>query len=234
MNFASSSIATPGITSRGQTVYLGSVFPLKADATHPTYVYERRVDGQGGERVSTHITRQPSGALALVESATESVDRGRVEYTLHRNQLGQSGTIRVEQGQVSFRLVDGSRVRSRTERQAGPVVVGPTLIGHILGNIDRIRAGEVARVRLAVLDRLETIGFELQSVKSEPGQTRVRMKPTSLLLALVVDPIYFTFDTPTGKLVRLEGRVPPKIRAGDRWRDLDARVEYRFVADRYL
>ena len=88
-------------------------------------------------------------------------------------------------------------------------------------------------VRPAVLDRLVTIGFQLQAVEARPGQTRIRMKPSSFLVALVVDPLYFTFETATGKLVRLEGRVPPKVRDGDAWRDFDARVEYRFVANAY-
>ena len=51
--------------------------------------------------------------------------------------------------------------------------------------------------------------------------------------ALAIDPIFFTFETATGKLVRLEGRVPPKLRTERGWADLDARVEYRFVADAY-
>jgi hypothetical protein len=50
---------------------------------------------------------------------------------------------------------------------------------------------------------------------------------------VVVNPLFFTFETATAKLVRLEGRVPPKVRVGGAWRDFDARVEYRFVADAF-
>ncbi|MFO0742856.1 MAG: hypothetical protein U0270_43680 [Labilithrix sp.] len=81
---------------------------------------------------------------------------------------------------------------------------------------------------MAVLDRLETIGFELDSVAASPGQTRIRMKPTSPFVRLVMDPIYFTFEA--DRLVRLEGRVPTKQENGD---DLDARVDYRYVASAY-
>ena len=31
----------------------------------------------------------------------------------------------------------------------------------------------------------------------------------------------------------MEGRVPPKVHSGSAWADLDARVEYRFVAAAY-
>ena len=59
------------------------------------------------------------------------------------------------------------------------------------------------------------------------------MSPSSFLVGLAIDPIYFTFDASTKALVRLEGRVPTKVRAGDRWSDFDARVEYELVASSY-
>ena len=156
-----------------------------------------------------------------------------IDYTLHANQLGQTGTIRVEKDQVSFERLEGTNRRTRIERQEGPVVVGPTLVGYIFRHLEALRANQILGVRLAVLDRLETIGFQLQAVEAQPGQTRIRMKPSSLLVGMLVDPVYFTFESGTGKLVRLEGRVPPKVRAGKGWRDFDARVEYRYVAGEY-
>ena len=216
-----------------ETVYFGSVYPLHAAAQEPAFVYERTVARRGGALVSTHVTRDPSGATAIHESATHSADYALASYALHADQRGRSGTVRVEGDLVSFELRDGARRRARVERRAGPIAVGPTLVGHLVRHLEALRKGEVLRVRLAVLERLATLEFELQAVEAEPGRTRVRMKPSSLLLRLAVRPILFTFETATSKLVRLEGRVPPKIRAGRRWRDLDARVEYRYVAGAY-
>jgi hypothetical protein len=216
-----------------ETIYVGTVFPLKGAASVPTYVYERSVESRDGAMVSSHVTRDLAGAVQLQESATHAEDYRLASYTLHRNQLGQSGTVRVDGDQVSFERRDGTQLRRKTERQAGPVVVGPTLVGYVYRHLDALRGGQVLGVRMAVLDRLETIGFDLQAVPGSPGQTRIRMKPSSFFVALVVDPIYFTFEADTGKLVRLEGRVPPKVRQGESWRDFDARVEYRFVAAAY-
>ena len=215
------------------TVYFGTVFPLDAPAAPPRFIYERLVGERDGALESTHVTRDLTGATAIHESATHSADYTLLEYRLHRNQLGQSGTIRFDGDRVSFRRLEGGRERARVERVNAPVVVGPTLVGHIVRHLQALRTGEVLQVRLAVLERLETVGFELQAVEGAPGQTRIRVKPSSFLVGLVVDPLDFTFDTATAKLVRLEGRVPPKVRSGSRWRDFDARVEYRFVADAY-
>ena len=113
-------------------------------------------------------------------------------------------------------------------------MVGPTLVGYIVRHLEALRSGQELPVRMAVLDRLETIGFRLRAVPGEVGQTRVRMTASSFLYGLFIDPIDFDFEASSGKLVRLEGRVPPKVWADDRWQDFDARVEYRFVAGAYL
>jgi hypothetical protein len=169
------------VVNRGEAIYVGHVFPLHGTNARPTYVYERRVDGREGQLVSTHVTRDPAGAIQLAESAAHSRDYALSEYTLYANQLGQTGDLRVQDHQVAFRLSDGKTEQLRVEKVAGDVVVGPTLIGYVLRRLDGLMRGDVAEVRLAVL----------------------------------------------------EGRVPTKIRDGERWKDFDARVEYSFVAPSY-
>jgi len=221
------------VTDRGDRIYVGHVFPLGSEGTVPTYVYERRVAELGSALVSTHVTRNPTGEIQLAESATHSMGYELSDYTLHANQLGEHGSIHVQGDEVSFRLSDGEHEKTRVEHQAGDVVVGPTLVGYVFQRLDALADGEVANVRLAVLDRLETIGFRLEAVDAAPGQTRIRMSPSSFLVGLAVDPIHFTFDASTKTLLRLEGRVPTKIREGRHWSDFDARVEYELVASRY-
>ncbi len=221
------------VANRGDAIYVGRVFPLRGASAQPTYVYERRVEERQGRLVSTHVTRDLAGVIQLAESANHSSDYALSEYTLHANQLGQTGGIRVQDNQITFRVADGEAERVRVERLTGDVVVGPTLVGYVVHRIDRLARGEIANVRMAVLDRMETIGFDLTSVAAPVGQTRIRMTPSSFLIALAVDPILFTFEASTRKLVRLEGRVPTKVRDGDRWKDFDARVEYDFVASSY-
>lgn len=223
----------PDIASRGQSVYFGAVFPLRDAGTAATYTYERRVDDQGDTQTSTHVTRDPSGAIVLAESAVHSRDYALQSYSLHGNQLGQTGRIDVAGDRVTFRLEDEAGVHTKVERQSGTVVVGPTLVGTIVRNLDALRAGKTAHVRMAVLDRMETIGFDLALGDGSEGETHVVMKPSSFFVRLAVQPIHFTFDTATKNLVRLEGRVPPKVWKSDRFADFDARVEYTFVAPTY-
>jgi hypothetical protein len=225
----------PAITNRGETIYFGRVFPLEGASAAPTYVYERRVgvEGDGKRFVSTHVTRDSAGVVQIAEAATHDATYTLNDYTLYGNQLGESGSVQVEPGQVTFRLSSLAGERTRVEQTSGDVVVGPTLIGVIVNRFEALQRGDVASVRFAVVGRLETIGFELTKVSSAPGELRVKMSPSDFLVGLVVDPIYFTFDSSTKKLLRMEGRVPPLVRDGDDWRDFDARVEYAFVAPSY-
>ncbi|MBL8743709.1 MAG: hypothetical protein JNK04_21515 [Myxococcales bacterium] len=222
----------PAVLAGGESIYFGTVFPLDADTKEPTFVYERRVAREGDRFLSTHITRTPSGRVELAETATHDADYALRSYVLHGNQLGVHGTIDVAEGEVRFHRVDASGVRDEVEAQDGVVVVGPTLVGYIGAHLPALRAGEVFPVRLALLDRLETLGFDLAIAESAPGETKVRMTPSSFFVRLAVDPIDYTFG-PDGKLARLEGRVPPKHFVGGRYRDFDARVEYAFVAPEY-
>jgi len=222
-------VALPAdLATRGECIYFGSTFPLDGEAD-PLFVYERRVESVGDHLVATHITRTPGGLVALADQATHTETYALREYRLLTDQQGQTGSIHVDGDTVTFAF--GQRVR--VEQGTGDVVVGPTVVGYLWKRLDTLRASETLAVRFAVLDRLETLDFTLTAVSAPTGQTRVQMSPTSVIIGLVVDPIFFTFETGSGKLVRIEGRVPPKREVDGALVDLDARVEYRFVAADY-
>jgi hypothetical protein len=218
---------------REELIYIGSTYPLEGKSESPLFTYERRVSGKGDRLVASHVTRYPSGEVAISESAVHTADYALLDYTLERDQAGQSGGVHVENGLITFRFGREGKEKVKSEKLSGPVAVGPTLVGFIYRNLETLRAGGEVKVRLAVLDRLETIGFKFEAVKSAPGQTRIRMSASNILIAMAMDPVHFTFANRTGKLVRIEGHVPPKLKDGDGWKYFDARVEYEFLADAY-
>jgi hypothetical protein len=228
-------LAVPArLGQEGEGIYFGEVFPKDGAASQPTFVYERRVAARGRSWVSSHVTRRPRGEVALAEEAVHDSRYALARYDLFTNQRGQRGSIQVQNGNVYFRLVEGAREETAVEDQPDlPVLVGPTLVGYVVQHLPALRTGQRLGVRLALLERLETLGFELESVPAPRGQTRVRMRPSSLLVRLAVNPVIFSFDTATSKLLRLEGPVPTKLPTPAGLQDFDARVEYRFVAPRY-
>jgi hypothetical protein len=171
-------------------------------------------------------------AVELAESAVHAADYQLAEYTLHRNQLGQFGSIRRDGDQICFELIDERGRRSRCEPAGDDLVVGPTMIGHLAGRLEQLRAGERVHIRMGLVDRLGSIPFVVDAAAAGAEQTRLRMRPAALWLRPFIRPIHITYDA-AGKLVRLEGRVPPKVRRGRAWRAFDARVEYAYVAPAY-
>jgi hypothetical protein len=55
-----------------------------------------------------------------------------------------------------------------------------------------------------------------------------KMKPTSMIIAALVKPLYFYFDKASGKMVEFRGRVLPKLKDGDKFKDLDAETVYSY------
>lgn len=224
-------VALPtGVETAGETIYFGKSFPLGKAASEPEFIYERRVGSRDGVSEATHLTRTKEGVIALADSATYTESYELIDYTLYFDQQGRSGSIEVDDERGVTLTYNG---KSKTEAAQGPVVVGPTLVGFLFHRLDALRAGEKLVVRFAVLDRLETMPFEFTAESAPEGSTKIVMKAQSALVALAIAPVHFTFETATGKLVRIEGRVPPKLIRDGALYDFDARVEYEFSAPAY-
>jgi hypothetical protein len=49
------------------------------------------------------------------------------------------------------------------------------------------------------------------------------MEATSRVIALLVDPLFFTIEkAPSHRVLEYEGRTTPKTKSGNKWKDLDA------------
>jgi len=220
--------AARDVKTYGDLIYKGSVFKLDGKRTSPLYVYERRVRSVGPLQVSTSFTHDEY-EVALIQMATHDPAYSLKEYNEYQFQLGEVGSVNISGTTAHFRLLSGERERRAQEIVTLPVVVGPTLYGFIYQNWERLLSGDKVDFRFAVISRLETVGFVLQKVSSSDNLVRIRMKASSPFIALMVDPIYFTFS-PDRRLVSLEGRVPTKLQKGNGWVDLDAFVEYDNVS----
>jgi hypothetical protein len=216
-------------SSTGDQIYEGRVYSL-AGRPAPLFRYERRVQSAGSGNVSTHITYDPAGDVVVIQSAEHTSAYDLVRADLIHGQTGVSGSIEVSGRQVTFTLNEGGQVSSAREDISDPVVAGPTMFGYIVAHWHELIEGASLPIRFAVIERMETIGFTLEKVDSEPGRTTILMQPSSLLVRLAVDPTYFQFDTRTKRILEYTGRVPPFETVGDRLETLDARVDYRFIA----
>ena len=224
----------------GELVYRVTTFALNAPtaSAEPLFRYTRRVREQAGERVATHLTQTPSGLLLIAETGTFGPG-----YALHRfeainQQQGYSGSAQLsaDGSQLAFELTDRGQHRTATETVSAPVVSGPTLHGFVHHHWDSLAAGQSLPVRLIVLQKMQTYGFDirLESTERTPGgHTVFAVTPSSFFVRLAVPPLRVVFDTASRQIVRYEGRVPPMQVLNGRLQDLDARVEYETVTAGY-
>jgi hypothetical protein len=100
-------------------------------------------------------------------------------------------------------------------------------------NFEALKKGDTIAFRFGVWDRQETVGFEIFKTGTEKiGDLEalvLKMKPSSFLISALVKPIFFKFSLAQPvRLLEQNGRVAPKIKSGDSYKDLDAEVVYRY------
>ncbi len=161
-------------------------------------------------------------------------------YALQRfdatnRQLGYSGSVVLSNDgrRLDYRLLRDGVVTTAAEDVSDPVVSGPSLHGFILQHWDALARGDRLPVRMIVMAKTQTYGFEIRRADTKAGRTSFSITPSDWLVRLALMPLTVTFDSATRNVVRYEGRVPPMRGVDGKLKALDARVEYTMAAAAY-
>jgi hypothetical protein len=219
----------------GTLIYRGAVFAQRATAAEPLFHYERRVGTTPGGLSSSHITQDPQGDVIIAEQAHVSTRYALQRFDAVNRQMGYSGSVVVSADgrRLDYRLDDNGKVTTATEEVSDPVVSGPSLHGFILQHWDALTAGKRIAVRMIVMTKKATYGFDIRHEGQANGQTAFSITPSSLLVRLAVAPLRVVFDSTTHHVVRYEGRVPPMESVAGKLKELDARVDYTMMVQGY-
>ena len=221
-------------TLAGDLVYDGVVSSGNATAA-PLFTYQRFVADVPAGLQATHITHEPNGQVVVVESATVSTSYALLRFDAINRQLGSSGSVTLRDGgrHLDFQRMENGRLSTGSEDVSEPVVSGPSLHGFILAHWEQLASGKPLAVRMVVLAKMETYGFEIRRLADDAGRATVSITPSSWLVRLAVAPMQVQFDATTRRLLRYEGRVPPMQLVDGKLRDLDAKVDYTMVLSAY-
>lgn len=155
-----------------------------------------------------------------------------LRYEITQGQTQEKGRFYIEGDVIHFEYEGKGKKKQAEEKIKGTILATANFNAFVVENWDRLAEGKKLDVRFAVWDRLETVGFTLQKMKdldSRGGKwMELRMKPTSFVIAALVDPIYLWYSHGDKKLMVMEGRVAPKQLKDGKWKDLDARVVYTY------
>ncbi|MEY4615500.1 MAG: hypothetical protein RJB66_460 [Pseudomonadota bacterium] len=210
---------------------IGQVFKKDSNRKELLYNFKNEIsDSSGVTKASAHFS-DLSGQVA-VEESSERQGAKLKRYDVTHRQTGRKGSIVVDGSKVIFNFEDnGSKKEAATETFPENFVVGHTLAPYVATQWQKIVAGETVDIRFGVWDRQETVGFSLFKVGQEKLDGRdvvlLKFKPTSFVIAALVDPVIFKFSNDGKELLGMIGRVAPKRKDGSKWKDLDAEVIYK-------
>jgi hypothetical protein len=194
------------------------------------YKFHREFVGTDDTGKAVRTYSKPDGDVIAIEEVT--YENGKLKsMKLDHKQLNASGSMIVENGKLKFEYTANGKTKTDEEAFDPTTTVADQIYPTIHKNWDKLMAGETIEIRLPVLDRRETVGFKILKEKSDTFQGRpveiIKMKPTSFIIAAVVDPLLFYIE-PTGdrRTLEVKGRTLPKIQKEGKWKDFDAIMKF--------
>jgi hypothetical protein len=202
---------------------------------------ERRAFETNGAIYATCDYTYPNGELAAQDRIVYRAGQ-LVSFEEEQLQLREKGSAVIQPDpkhpgarRIFFQYTtgQGSVARTSTDSEAlendtlADDMLGPFIASHW----SVLEKGMPARFRLLVLSRKETVGFKLvkESESSRKGVSvvRLRMEPTSIIIARLVDPLHFEVEKdPPHRVLEYRGRTTPLVRSGNKWKELDALCVY--------
>jgi hypothetical protein len=227
----------------GEQTVSGRIFPLvgsgqgadlnRAPEGEPGHLYETWNRKTPSGRVQTNIMiDRVSGQTSVIETieilTTPDGRETLSGYQQEQKQLQAFGRIELTDTAVRFEYTRDGKTKKGEEKRTGEFVVTATLPLKIAERWDDLMKGETVPIRLGVVDRQETVGFDLSKVgDSAQGQAIIRMRPSSFIIRQLVNPLHLQFSKDQRKLVRLDGRSLVKRRDGSKWADFDVTTLYQ-------
>ena len=188
----------------------------------------QEVDGQ--TRVLA-VYKDLQGEVALTETGVFKKDL-LISFEVDQKQTQEKGRIEVQGEKVLFTYEKDGKTKTAQEKLRQPLLTTANFSAFVKDHWREVTTESGVDVRFAVWFRLETVGFKIFKVKEvqKLGQTwvQLRMKPSSFVIAALVDPLDLWYSADSKQLMEMSGRVSPKLKTGSAFKDLDSDVRYKY------
>ena len=214
--------------------FSAKIFDKESNKQKLLFTYKQETESKGSSRTLintfTDSKDKSTAAIETVEFTKSGEDEVMTKYKMDQKQLGAVGTIEVKDGKVNFTYSKDGKTKTATEDLAENFVVGSSTLPYLRKHWDRISKGYKIPVRLGVADRLETVGFEFYRDREETLNGKkvfvLKMKPSSFIIAAIVNPLYWYVSADGQDLIEIHGRSQVKIKEDGSYKDLDAVTVY--------
>lgn len=168
------------------------------------------------------VAAKPDQDLSLPVLRDRTIFKGeqvtRIETELPV--LGESGFAEVRGKSLFASYTRSGKTKSEELPIEENLLLGDRIVDYILEHFSELKGGARLRIRIFVLDRFDTFGFELQIKETSEQEVQIQIKPTSILISAFVSPVIFTYQLRAGSpptLRRVVGNIKPKIWKGQEW-----------------
>jgi hypothetical protein len=218
----------------------GTIYSTDSDNRQILFKFKRDAARSGATLKVLRQYSYPDGKLASVERV-EYQGNNLVSFELEELQIGARGSARIDRtaATIHFEYTTDTRPGSVGKKSSEPLQPD-TLVGDMVGpflvrNWDALIGGRELKCRYIAAQRRETVGFTFTktsetTVDGHPAII-VKMAPTSLIIRALVDPLYFTIQKEAPHhVLQYVGRTTPKLKVGNKWKDLDALTVFDWKA----
>jgi hypothetical protein len=221
--------------------FTGTLYEMGSGTNKILYTFKRTATRSNGTLRVVRDFSYPNGSLAAQEILV--YQSGQLDsFFLDEKQTGASGRAKVwsdpknpARRELHFDWTtgpgEGGKKKTDSETLQPDSLVGDMMPDFILAHWNDLAAGKPVNFRFVAQSRLETVGFKLlkDSDVTVRGTAalRLKMQASSFIIAQIVDPIFFVVEKASPhRVLEYEGRTTPKLREGNKWKDLDARTVY--------
>lgn len=211
--------------------YSGVIYEMGSNKGKKLYDIKVKVETAGDQETTSAIITGADGKVALTE---KTVTKGNevLTYEIDHKQLETTASIDNTGEKVKFVKTKDGKAKEDTEKKQSTFVITGNFQKFVTSKWADIMAGKTVGFRYGVWDRMETVGFEIFKVGEEgAGDAKrvvLKMKPSSMIIAALVNPLDFKFSADGKHLHEMKGRVGPKQNVSGKWKDLDAEVVYTY------
>lgn len=208
------------------------IFDLKDREKH-MFNYKSEVETVGDVTTfENNITDLQGGLLVVEKTVMKDGGKTLVSFEQDQKQLETVGRLEINDGKINFSFTKNGKVKTDDESFDADFIVTSTLVAFVRSHWERISKGETVKARLGVLDRLETVGFQFKKEKEKMfGETAgvvVKMKPSSLIISAIVNPLFLGFTADGSRVMEVEGRTSVKVKVDGKFKDFDGLTVYSY------
>ena len=238
VNFASAAPASEPFDYATPKLLTGTVYALGSDQKKVLFTFQRTATRSNSiVRVERKFIR-PDGFVAAVEHVV--YESGRlVSYDMREFQANLWGDIEIgfdpknpARQKISIDFCPASGVKKSASRNLEPdTLIDDTIYPFILAHWDELMRGDSIKFQFVSLEWERTFSFRFKKDSETTlhgvAMVRIKMEPTSFIVARLVNPLYFTIEKDGAhRIAEYAGRTTPRVKKGKSWKYLDAETVF--------